>query len=72
MGWGGRSGTHIQEGEPSTHISASCSKEARAGVHLLFCVLRSLKAFWSQVGAMGASSGCLPGQEGFLGVFGDL
>lgn len=65
MGWGGRSGTHIREGEPCTHIAASCSEQARAGMHLLFCVLCSVKAFWGQMGAVGASSGCLPGQEGF-------
>lgn len=50
VGWGGEGGVGPTSGRESpAHIAASCSEQARAGMHLLFCVLCSVKAFWGQV-----------------------
>lgn len=57
----GEVGPTGQEGEPSTHRSARCSKEAKTGIQLPFCVPCSLKALWNWVGTAGENSMCLPG-----------
>lgn len=45
-----------QEREPSTHSSARCSKEAKTGIQLPFCVLYSLKALGNWMGTAGENS----------------